>query len=171
MACTKEFIMILKWRPHRFSSQLWWLGMLALVTLWITLLGGCTGFGGSNPSLTGPAVTELDNEFSPRVLHIKVEQAVTWVNKGQTIHTVTADDHSFDSGNMDTGAQYTRTFKQPGHYAYFCRIHGASGGVGMAGVIIVDGPSSMLDATIRANSSPPAVLRVPEDYATVQAAV
>jgi len=169
---------MLKWRPHRyflyekrFSPQLSWIGLLVLVTLWTALLAGCAGFGGPNPSPTGPAVTELDNEFSPRVLHIKAGQTVTWVNEGQTIHTVTADDDSFDSGNMDTGAQYTHTFMQPGSYPYFCRIHGASGGVGMAGVIIVDGSSSMLDATIRANSPPLAVLHVPEQYATVQAAV
>ena len=169
--------MMLKWRPRRnflyrkrFSPRLSWIGLLALVTLWTTLFAGCA-FGGSNPSPTGPAVTELDNEFSPKVLHIKAGQTVTWVNQGQTIHTVTADDDSFDSGNMNTGAQYTHTFMQPGSYPYFCRIHGASGGVGMAGVIIVDGSSSMLDTTIRVSSPPLAVLRVPEQYATVQAAV
>src|SRR5215472_13982533 len=123
---------MLKWWPHRyslygkrFSSQLSWIGLLVLVTLWTVLLASCAGFGGSRPSPTGPAVTDLDNTFSPKVLHIKVGQTVTWVNKGQAIHTVTADDDSFDSGKMDTGAQYTHTFMQPGSYRYFCRIHGA----------------------------------------------
>src|SRR5258708_21167771 len=41
----------------------------------------------------------------------------------------------------------------------------------MAGVIIVDGYSSMSEATIRENSPTLAVLHVPEQYATVQAAV
>src|SRR5258708_3667707 len=152
MGIYKGVHMMLKWRPHRcflygkrLSPQLSWIGLLVLVTLWTALLAGCAGFGGSNPSPAGPAVTELDNEFSPRVLHIKAGQMVTWLNKGQTIHTVPADDDSFDSGNMDTGAQYTHTFMQPGSYPYFFRIHGASGGGGLNGVIIVRGPSSVLE--------------------------
>src|SRR5258708_6019570 len=83
--------MMLKLRPHRnilykkrFSPQLSWVGLLALVTLWTALLAGCAGFGGSNPSPTGPAVTELDNEVCPKGLHIKGGETVTWVNKGQT---------------------------------------------------------------------------------------
>ncbi len=64
------------------------------------------------------------------------------VNKGQSVHTVTADDNSFDSGNLTVGAQFTHTFTQPGRYPYYCQMHGGAGGFGMAGVIIVDSSSN-----------------------------
>src|SRR5438132_5556484 len=109
-ACTKEFIMILKWRPHRyfpymerFSSQLSWLGMLALVMLWITLLGGCTGFGGFNPSPTGPTATELDNDYSPKILHIKAGQSLTWVKKGQTTVLRVPENYGTVQGAVNAG--------------------------------------------------------------------
>jgi plastocyanin len=38
-------------------------------------------------------------------------------------HTWTAEDFSFNSGNISPGAQYTHTFDAPGDYAYFCEIH------------------------------------------------
>src|SRR5260221_4200893 len=83
--------MMLKLRPHRnilykkrFSPQLSWVGLLALVTLWTALLAGCAGFGGSNPSPTGPAVSKLDKEVRPKGRPIKGGETGTWANKGQT---------------------------------------------------------------------------------------
>lgn len=53
-------------------------------------------------------------------------------------HTVTggapgAPSGAFDSGNLNPGQNFQYTFKTPGTFAYFCRIHGAS----MTGVVIV----------------------------------
>ena len=115
-------------------------GLVILAFFWVLPLAACGGSSHAAPS--GPSVSVIDNEFVPKELYIKAGQTVTWVNNGQTIHTVTADDNSFDSGNFATGAEYTHTFTQPGRYAYFCKLHGASGGVGMAGVIVVDATSS-----------------------------
>jgi len=152
------------------------------MTLWMLLLAACGGSGVGSSSSTTLTVLMLDNQFSPKALHIQPGQTVTWVNKGQTIHTVTADDNSFDSGNINTGQQYTHTFTQPGQYPYFCQFHGGAGGVGMAGMIIVGSSSNTgaFDATIRMDGSPAplnirsqpplSILRVPEDYPTIQAA-
>src|SRR5215469_18007027 len=83
--------MILKWRLYRslpyrkrFFLLLSWMGMLVLAMFWITLLGGCTGFGSFNPSPTGPTVKEPDKDLSPKLMHIKAGETVTWMNRGQT---------------------------------------------------------------------------------------
>ncbi len=136
---------MLTWRPHglllsrgNFSPQL---SLITLTLLLMMLLPACSG-SGSGSSQTTVTVTLLDNMFSPKELHIKAGQTVVWVNKGQSVHTVTADDNSFDSGNLKVGAQFTHTFTQPGRYPYYCQIHGGAGGFGMAGVIIVDSSSN-----------------------------
>ena len=38
-------------------------------------------------------------------------------------HTVTADDGSFDSGNLPDGKTFRHTFKKPGKYKYHCEYH------------------------------------------------
>jgi len=136
---------MLKWRPHRkflygksFSPQLSWLGLLVLVTLWTALFAGCA-FGGANPSPTGPAVTELDNEFSPRILHIKAGQAVTFddpSSSGGTHQLVTGTQGQFsaaagapsefssNSGIMfHPGDSKSITFPTAGTYQITCTIH------------------------------------------------
>lgn len=79
----------------------------------------------------------MSGGFSPRELHIFAGQTVTWVNKGTGHHTVTADNDSFNSGFIDSGATYTHRFLLPGRYPYHCVLHGSERGTGMAGVIIV----------------------------------
>ncbi len=42
------------------------------------------------------------------------------------------------SGNPVPGPNvYQFTFNTPGTYQYFCEIHGAPGGVGMSGTVVV----------------------------------
>ncbi len=114
-------------------------GLIPMILLGFIMLSAC---GGSSSSTSGSTVSAIDNAFSPKVLHIKAGETVTWVNNGQTSHTVTADDNSYDSGLFNPGTQYSHTFTKPGRYAYYCTPHGGPGGSGMAGVIIVDPSSS-----------------------------
>ena len=46
-----------------------------------------------------------------------------WVNEGNTPHTVTADDGSFDSGTLQPGESYSHTFQSAGMVPYHCSIH------------------------------------------------
>jgi plastocyanin len=62
---------------------------------------------------------------------------ITWVNEGAVQHSATADDGSFDTGLLDPGAQAAVTLNTPGSYPYYCTLHGAAGGTGMAATISV----------------------------------
>jgi plastocyanin len=76
--------------------------------------------------------------FFPAEVHIPAGGTVLWSNTSSLGHTVTADDGSFDSGNLDPGATYTMTFDAPGTYAFYCQPHGGAGGLGMSGQVVVD---------------------------------
>jgi plastocyanin len=62
---------------------------------------------------------------------------VTWRNEDADAHTVTADDKSFDSGDMLQGAVFQHTFTKPGEFPYYCTWHGGPGGQYMSGRVIV----------------------------------
>lgn len=73
-----------------------------------------------------PAEEAIDIQgfaFNPPQLEISAGTTVTWTNNDSATHTVTADDGSFDSGNLDTGATFSQTFDTPGTYTYHCNIH------------------------------------------------
>jgi len=146
-------------------------GLILIIFLVSIILAAC---GGSSSSTSGPTVSAIDNAFSPKEFHIKAGETVTWVNNGQTSHSVTADDNSYDSGLFGPGAQYSHKFIEPGRYSYYCTLHGGPGGSAMAGVIIVDPSSSSVvpaDNIMQLSTPPHAILRVPEQYSTIQAAV
>ena len=54
---------------------------------------------------------------------IGVNNTVTWVNNDDAPHTVTANDGSFNSGNLDPGQSWSFTFTDPGTYTYHCSYH------------------------------------------------
>ncbi|MDE1925125.1 MAG: cupredoxin domain-containing protein [Patescibacteria group bacterium] len=82
-------------------------------------------------------VSMVGMTFSPGTITIAAGDTVTWTNNSSLQHTVTADDGSFDSGTINAGGTYSHTFMTPGTYRYYCRFHGALGGVGMSGTIVV----------------------------------
>ena len=76
--------------------------------------------------------------FQPRELTVPAGTTVTWTNADPIPHTVTADDRSYDSGPLGSGATFSQTFAAPGRYGYFCQLHGAPGS-GHFGTIVVTG--------------------------------
>jgi plastocyanin len=69
------------------------------------------------------SVTIKDFEFTPATVTIAVGGTVTWTNNGPSTHTVTADDGSFDSGNLSQGKTFSHTFQTAGTFTYHCSIH------------------------------------------------
>jgi plastocyanin len=90
-------------------------------------------------------VTVVDSDYQPREVTVDTGGTVTWTQVGSLPHSVTADDGTFDShpecggtGDcMGTGDTFAHTFTEPGTYAYYCRVHGGPGGVGMSGTVVV----------------------------------
>ena len=61
--------------------------------------------------------------FIPARLEIVAGTTVAWKNDDPLDHTVTAEDRSFDSGIIRSGATWRRTFTQPGTYQLVCTPH------------------------------------------------
>lgn len=80
-------------------------------------------------AITHPVVTHsrevmmVDNSFNPTTITIAKGQTVTWVNKGEKIHSVSSDDGLFKSGNIMPGGKFSYKFTKPGTYAYTCSHH------------------------------------------------
>src|SRR5215210_4624158 len=68
-------------------------------------------------------VSIQDFSFSPSQITVAPGTTVTWVNKGPSPHTTTADDGSWDSGKLQQGEDFSFTFDKPGTYTYHCSIH------------------------------------------------
>ena len=58
---------------------------------------------------------------------------VTWVNRDNKVHTVTADDGTWGSGPLQPGTSYTRSFSEVGSYAYHDENSPARGTVNVFG--------------------------------------
>ncbi|MDI6856941.1 MAG: cupredoxin family copper-binding protein [Dehalococcoidia bacterium] len=69
------------------------------------------------------SVTIRDFEFDPAAVTIRAGGTVTWTNEGPSVHTATADDGAFDSGNLSRGDSFSQTFDEPGTYPYHCTPH------------------------------------------------
>jgi plastocyanin len=98
------------------------------------------------PAHAEKTVTMKGSNFMPKEIHAAANEPVKWVNDDSLGHSVAADDGSFDShpkcgqfgGNcMTKGQSFSHKFPRDGRYSYFCRTHGARGGQGMSGVVIV----------------------------------
>jgi plastocyanin len=101
-----------------------------------TATSGSSGPAGASVavSIVQGAVTPPNKGFSPDniTVVIGVNSTVTWTNNDSSIHTVTANDGSFGSGYLNTGASYSFIFTKPGFYQYHCTIH-----PWMTGIVIV----------------------------------
>lgn len=83
-----------------------------------------------NFTLTKPAAAEGGKvtisgfAFSPTPLTIAAGSTVSWTNKDAVAHTATADDGSFDTGDIITnGSSASVSFNKAGTYTYHCAIH------------------------------------------------
>ena len=99
----------------------------ALVTLSVTSAPGSGAASGAKPNGTSVVISNF--AFSPSTLHVAPGTTIRISNADGVAHTVTADDKSFDSGDIAGGATATITIKAPGRYAYHCDIHNYMTGV------------------------------------------
>lgn len=98
-----------------------------------------TGPGNGTEAPLAAFVVIQGNQFVNDTVTVQVGGSVTWThNDGSTMHTVTADDGSFDSSPncsptvdplpptgdcMQQGDTFTVTFSAPGTFTYHCKVH------------------------------------------------
>src|SRR5262245_26247820 len=115
------------------------MGVIALLALFALLPVAWAA-----PRAATQNVTLKDNEFDPKTITVNMGDTVMWMDQGQNEHTVTADNGSFDSGDLKTGEKtsFSFTFTKAGTFAYPCKYHGGAGGAGMSGTIVVQAASA-----------------------------
>jgi len=107
----------------------------------VTGNNGCykSDYGTNTSGTPGQNEVWLQNfSFNPATITVSAGTTVTWINKDNTIHTVTSGtpgspDGIFDSGNIGNGGKFTYTFNTKGTFKYYCKPHSSS----MRGTVIV----------------------------------
>ena len=89
---------------------------------------------GSPAAVAGDQVSIDNFAFAPATLTVKAGSTVTWTNHDEEPHTVAANDGSFHSPGMGTGATFSHTFPTAGKFDYVCSIHPS-----MHGTVVVTG--------------------------------
>lgn len=132
---------------------------------WVAALSGAallTVTALAAPVLASTSVSIGDNFYSPETVTITAGDTVVWdyPSSGGSVHSVTADDGSFNSspgcpGNTDAcmqpGDSYSHTFSSAGSFSYHCEVHGFS----MAGTVVVEaGATSPGETTVPPTGSP-----------------
>ena len=64
-----------------------------------------------------------DAVFAPARIEVARGTTVEWTNRDPMQHSVLARDSAFDSGLLDPGAKYSRTFDAAGTYEIICGPH------------------------------------------------
>jgi plastocyanin len=99
-----------------------------------------------------PADVEIearDFVFGPESVSVPAGTRVTWQNVGVAPHTVTADDGTFDSDLIASGASLSRTFDAPGTFAYLCTFH-----PDMTGIVEVTAAAPVAEPSPAATDEP-----------------
>ncbi len=167
----------LGWRRGRGLLKL--AALVAIVAYSLSLSGAGVASAADTPNVTlSPTAPYV---YGPKTLNVDVGTTVTWTVSGQAPHTVTSDgcvDPAagacvFDSGAttfLRTGTDKTTfqfKFTSPGVYQYFCRIHGAPGGNGEYGTIVVGSGGSAPVTATQLHPNVSAVVYSPKESQTI----
>jgi plastocyanin len=82
--------------------------------------------GGADTTVAGRSSISARVEdflFRPARLEVAAGTTIVWINNGQVIHTVTAEDGSFESGPIEPGGQRSMTFSRRGTFPFHCTPH------------------------------------------------
>ena len=109
--------------------------VVSLSLLFSTILVSCSKSSGtSNNAPPEPNTVSIINmTFTPATITVTAGTTVTWKNNDNMTHTVTADDDSYDSGNIGAGGSFSKKFSIAGTYPYHCSIHPS-----MTGKVVVN---------------------------------
>jgi plastocyanin len=122
--------------------------------LGVILLGGLavTGTAAGVAKAGGAAVSISNLAYSPGSVVVHPGDTVTWTNKDQIAHSVTADDGSFDAAGplcgpsitlncLQPGQSYSHPFASSGTFGYHCRVHSSMHGTVVVAAVAVTTPT------------------------------
>ena len=107
-------------RP-RASRMAAWQVRIVIALATVAAIAATAASGVAAPPDGEVAITKF--AFAPKEITIAPGTRVTWTNRDETPHTVTATDKSFASKGMDTGDRFEHTFDREGDFAYLCTVH------------------------------------------------
>jgi plastocyanin len=148
------------------------------VRLGAAALGLALFVGAAHADGDGRPVTIEGRLFQPDRLVALVGETVTWTNVDPLTHTVTADDETFDSGDLAPDAAFSVTFDKPGRHTYLCTIHRYMRGEVDVFSVALEGPQRVIrsagQALLRGLAPPGAgtvvIQRLPRQGPPVQVA-
>ena len=62
-------------------------------------------------------------KYQPPSVEVDLSGTVVWVNGDRMVHTATADDGSWDTGDIPPGGRKSVTFNTIGTHPYHCEYH------------------------------------------------
>ncbi len=75
-------------------------------------------------STTQEHIVEITGfKFIPDSLTVKAGDTITWINKDIVPHTASADDNSFDTGELKQDESGSITVSSDQTISYFCKFH------------------------------------------------
>lgn len=129
------------------------IGLVLVVVLAAASGISCPGNGdGEEPEFD---VLITATAFVPSEITASVGSTITWYNQDTQIHTVTAVNATFDSGNLAPGATFSYMFEEPGTYSYFCTLHRE-----MTGTVTVEEEEPEFDVDIEGYAFQPVEITI-----------
>ncbi len=98
---------------------------LALVVMLFVVSAGAQERATTAAQQRATRTVSIENfAFVPARIVVRPGTRITWVNNDSAPHTVTANNGAFDSGTLQQGEKFSRTFTKAGKkFAYHCEIH------------------------------------------------
>ncbi|HEX2062926.1 MAG TPA: cupredoxin domain-containing protein [Acidimicrobiales bacterium] len=94
------------------------------------VVAAACGSGGSAAKPKGNAVVSIKGfKFLPERIVLPAGSDLRVTNEDKAAHTLTADDKSFDTGNIAAGKEAHVKVSNEGLFAYHCAIHDSMRGV------------------------------------------
>jgi plastocyanin len=79
---------------------------------------------GEHGSVAATAAVSIGfDRVTPPELAVVSGDTVTWTNDSARVHTVSADDETFDSGRLPSTDSFSHSFAMVGEVAYHCSLH------------------------------------------------
>jgi plastocyanin len=111
-----------------------------LKTVAVVVAACCSVAGTARAAEVFVTVSTTSASYSPAVVFIQPGDTVTWTYAGGPMpHNVQADDNSYSNPLSAAPWTFSHVFPTAMTSRYYCVAHGAPGGVGMSGTVVVGG--------------------------------